>query len=311
MPAGEFAIPAHVRQNVVAWFGAGGLAWLDAAPRTIKRLVDEWGLTLHEPLHGGSVSVVLAVRRGDRTVAVLKLPFIDEESRHEAEALRHYNGAGAVQLYAFDQVSGAMLLEKLSPGTGLDRLDDPEQAIVIATDLLRRLWRPPAADHPFALVRDLATLLAEDLPSRNDRCGSPLPLRLVEESVALARALAASAEDDVVVNRDAHLANILAAEREPWLLIDPKPLVGERAFDGGYLLLDRLGPAPRPDSAGALLRTLAQALGVERERLRAWALLRAVDNVLWAIDVNAPPGQHLAQAHALANGLSGANHDRA
>lgn len=281
-------IPSNVRRNVATWFGAAGHSWLETVPQIVCRLVDEWRLAIHSPLEGGSASLVLTVTQQDSTPAVLKIPFLDDENRHEADALRHYGGVGAVQLYQSDRQSGALLLERLLPGTGLDMLPDPDRAISIATQLLRRLWRPPSPGHPFRHVRDLALEWADELPAKNDRYGSPLPYRLVQEAAALARNLARSEGDDVVVNRDAHLANILSAEREPWLLIDPKPLVGDRSFDGGYLLLDRLEQAPTSRAVDIMLRKLAEGLGVDRERLRSWALLRAIENALWALDVNAP-----------------------
>lgn len=297
----QLKIPLNVCRNVVAWFGADGEAWLDAVPETVGRLVDEWRLTIGSgsPLAGGTCSLVLDTSQRDGTPAILKLPFVDDENRHEADALRHYGGVGAVQLVQYDPQSGALLLEKLLPGSGLDTYPDGDAAIDIACRLLRRLWQPPRRGHPFALVRDLAHGWAETFPTENDRQGCPFPVRLAEEAAVLAREFAQSGGDDVVVNRDAHLANILAAEREPWLLIDPKPLVGDRAFDGAYLLLDRLGVSPTRSAVAPLLRKLAGGLGVERERLRGWAFLRAFENVLWALDVNESADVHFAKANAL------------
>jgi streptomycin 6-kinase len=292
-------IPLNVRRNVVAWFGADGEAWLDSVPETLGRLVDEWRLAIGGPLAGGSSSLVLTAAQRDGTPAVLKVPYVEDENRHEADALRHYRGVGAVQLYRHDPRSGALLLEKLVPGTGLDTYPDADAAIDIACGLLRRLWQSPRRGHPFALVRDLARGWAETLPTENDRHGYPFPARLAEEAAVLAREFAQTGGDDVVVNRDAHLANMLAAEREPWLLIDPKPLVGDRAFDGAYLLLDRLGVSPTRAAVAALLHKLADELGVERERLRGWAFLRAFENVLWALDVNESAAAHLAKANSL------------
>jgi streptomycin 6-kinase len=292
-------IPANVRRNVVAWFGTDGEAWLDSLPRTIMRLVDEWQIAIGSTLVGGTSSLVLAVNLRDGTPAVLKIPFVEDENRYEADALRHYGGVGAVQLYRYDPQSGALLLERLLPGTGLGTYPDADAAIDIACRLLRRLWQPPPHDHPFTLVRDLAHGWAEAFPAENDRHGCPFPARLAEETALLARELEQAAGHDVVVNRDAHLANILAAEREPWLLIDPKPLVGDCAFDGAYLLLDRLGKSPTRPAVAPLLDKLADGLGVERERLRGWAFLRAFENVLWALEVNESPDAHLAKANAL------------
>lgn len=292
-------IAVNIRRNVVAWFGAAGEAWLARLPEIVSRLIDEWELAIGDPLSGGTSSLVLTVNLRDETPAVLKVPFVEDENRHEAAALRHYGGVGAVQLYRHDPQSDALLLERLLPGTGLGTYPDADAAIDIACRLLRRLWHTPRRDHPFALVRDLAHGWADAFPAENDRYGCPFPARLAEELAQLARELAQTGGDDVVVNRDAHLANILAAEREPWLLIDPKPLVGDRSFDGAYLLLDRLGETPTRSAVPPLLGQLAAGLGVDRERLHGWAFLRAFENALWALEVNEPAEVHLAKTNAL------------
>jgi streptomycin 6-kinase len=75
-----------------------------------------------------------------------------------------------------------------------------------------------------------------------------------------------------LVNQDLHGANVLEAEREPWLVIDPKPLVGEREVDGVGLL--RNAPA-RGQSVSVWLDALA-GLGLDRDRLRAWGVAHAL-----------------------------------
>ena len=235
--------------------------------------------------------------------AGLKVPFVDEENRSEADALLHYGGVGAVRLYETDRASGALLLERLTPGLSLAAHPHVEEIVDIACGVLRRIWHPPHPGRPFPRVRDLAAEWADEFPARHDRHGRPFPA-LVDCAAGLARDLAGGDGSEVVVNRDAHAGNILSAEREPWLLIDPKPLVGERSFDAGYLVLDRLGEIPSPTRAEALVDRLANGLGVERERVWAWAFVRAVENAAWALDIDASPAIHLAKATALQHASS-------
>ena len=296
----DLVIPSDLRQTITQWMGSEGEAWIDALPGLVGRLAREWRLEPGAPFTGGSVSLVLAASQEDGTPAVLKIPFPDDESRTEADALKHYGGAGAVRLYAYDPETGAMLLERVAPGTPLAGHPDPHQAVAIACRVLRRLWHPPAPSHRFPLVRDVALDWADRIPASHRQHGSPFPARLVDRAAALARELAEDAGTPVVVNRDAHLGNILAAEREPWLLIDPKPLVGDRAFDAGYLMLDRLDDAPTPGHAGELVQRVAEGLAAEPERVRGWALVRAVENALWALDVHSSPEADLAKAAVLA-----------
>jgi streptomycin 6-kinase len=303
-PAGV-TIPEPLQVTVPAWFGERGRAWLEALPEVVEGLAERWRLTVGLPYSGGSHSLVTAVVRADGSPAVLKVPILDEENLHEADALRHYAGEGAVQPYDADPETGALLLEQLVPGTALSHLADRDQAISVACHVLRRLWKPPAPDHRFSFVRDLAARWAERILADHDRCGKSFPATLIDQAAGLARDFAdregnGDGEESVVVNRDAHLGNILAAEREPWLLIDPKPLVGPPVFDAGYLLLDLLGDHPTPAAAHQLIDTLTERLGVSSADVRGWALLRAVENALWSREVGTDPAPHLTKAAALA-----------
>ncbi|MGH9612614.1 MAG: aminoglycoside phosphotransferase family protein [Bryobacteraceae bacterium] len=164
------------------------------------------------------------------------------------------------------------------------------------------LASPEARSPILASARPCARLV-DRIPASHRRHGSLFPPRLVEQAAILARELADGSDTPVVVNRDAHLGNILAAEREPWLLIDPKPLVGDGTFDAGYLLLDRLGDAPTPARAAELVERIAEGLDAEPGRIQGWGLLRAVENALWALDVHSSPEADLAKATALAAGM--------
>jgi streptomycin 6-kinase len=102
----------------------------------------------------------------------------------------------------------------------------------------------------------------------------------VEQAVALARDLGSSQGESVVLHQDYHGGNVLRSEREPWLAIDPKPLVGEREFDAASLLRDRrdeLVADPRPQRrVRRRLDLLAAELGLDRERMRGWGIVHAL-----------------------------------
>ena len=261
-----------VRRTITAWFGDDGRRWCETAPGVANRLAARWKLRPGAILPGATHALVLACTRADGSPAVLKLPFVDEENRAEADALRLYDGDGAVRLLDHDPDSGALLLERLVPGRPLVDLPDRAQALDIACSLLRRLRRAPPKDHRFPRLRDLAAAWATKF-SKIDQ----MPFA---QAAARARKLGAWQGEDVVVNRDAHLGNVLSAGREPWLLIDPKAVVGDPAFDGAFLLLRNLD-AQTP----GLIQRIAQGLAVDADRLRGWAFLRAVDNMLWATDL--------------------------
>jgi len=228
--------------------------WRERAPALAEECAELWSLRLGEPYEHGHASLTLRAELPDGTPLVLKIGFPHPEAEHEAAALAHYDGRGAVRLLAHDPARNALLLERCEPGTSLLELPDEEVAFRIVAGVLRRLWRPPAADHPFDLLSDLAARWAE-LPGLD---------------AGIVRELVASQGELVVCHQDFHRGNVLRAEREPWLAIDPKPLVGEREFDSAALMRDGPGDLTRR------LDLLSAELALDRERMRLWGIVHAV-----------------------------------
>jgi streptomycin 6-kinase len=257
----------------LAWWldHPGGGEWLDRLPLLVEECASDWGLRLGGTFGSGMMSLTVAVEQSDGTAAVLKLYALDEDAAHEADALRFWDGNGAVRLLAHDRGRRALLLERCEPGTPLAEAEDDEVERV-ARALLPRLWRPPPADHPFRLLADAAARWTEQIPADWEALGRPFEARIVDEAVAACRELGAGDGADVLLHGDFHAGNVLCAEREPWLAIDPVPLVGDRAFDAASLLEH---PRMRSEIDG-----LAAALGLDRERIRRWGIVSAL---VWGI----------------------------
>ncbi|MEV0840015.1 aminoglycoside phosphotransferase family protein [Actinocatenispora sera] len=322
----EHELPAGMAEFIGTGFGPRGRRWLDELPALVEATCRRFDVRITGPvLPGGTHSYVVPVRRRGREL-VLKVPMLDDENVAECAALRCYDGADAVRLYDVDLDSGALLLERADPGTAL--LTEYErgalaldEVVDVVTGLLRRLRRVPTGDlshpappggvpdgppaTPFPLVRDLALRWSTKLPGAYRELTAPptaaeLPRALFEEATELCVALAEPDGPDVLVNRDAHTGNVLSGRGgSAWLLIDPKPVVGDAAFDAGHLLWDLLRYEPTPARAARLVDRIAAGLGVDRARVRGWALIRAVENLTWAV----PAGEgapYLAGATALA-----------
>jgi streptomycin 6-kinase len=293
-------LPQDLRAGVIAWM-PDGKAWAESLPALLEGARQRWQLTVGEPFEGGYTAWVAPAERADGSLCVLKLQYPDELSRHEGDALLMWGGIGAVRLLDRDESSRALLLERLLPGTTLFAIADPEEALTLACAALARLWRPPAAVHPFPTAQASATTWAGDVERLYREHGEPFDVALKRGSVAAFERLAAYDGDEcVVLHQDFHRGNVLRGQREPWLAIDPKPVVGERAFDARWLLYDLLYREPRsPLDPIALLDRLASELSLEAERVRLWTLARAVENALWSFDSGEPPGDDLALAEAL------------
>ena len=249
-----------------------GAAWLDDLPRLVAACVDRWGLRLGDPYPGATVSFVAPAARDDGTAVVLKIQLPHRECEHEAAALAVWDGAGAVRLLDHDPTLGALVLERCTPGTHLAGRD-PEVALDVLVGLLPRLWH--RAGTPFRDAADEARAWAIELPARWERAGRPFERALLDAAVGTLAELVASPGPRVLVHQDLHADNVLAAEREPWLVIDPKPLAGDRELG--------LAPIVRSYELGhsraAVLHRLdrlSAELGVDRGRARAWALAQTV-----------------------------------
>ena len=177
--------------------------------------------------------------------------------------------------------SPALLLERLMPGTPLASLSDDDAATRLAGQVMRQLRRPLAAGHPFPTVERWASGLARLREQFGGGTG-PLPEPLVAQAEGLFLELLASSAAPVLLHGDLHHDNILAAERAPWLALDPKGVAGEPAYEVCALMRN-----PRPQPAAVLARRasiLAEVLEIDRQRILAWSFAHAVLSAWWSIE---------------------------
>ncbi|MGW6914083.1 aminoglycoside phosphotransferase family protein [Kitasatospora sp. NPDC054939] len=276
---GQIVVPERLGRTVGAGEGEPGRRWLDELPDRVAAHLRRWGLTLERVLDpGGSLSLIGYVHRDDLSPAVLKAGFRTPETAQEHAALTHWAGRGAVLLLDADPAEGVLLLERLHGDIPLRSLAEPK-AMLEATSLLHRLWVPPPGGHAFRSVADEVAAARGDLSGRRE-----LPAGagdLLAEALEAADGLLGSAEDEeLLLHGDFHHGNVLAADRAPWLAIDPRPLVGERAYDLARLVLDRADTLIGSPGPGAAVRRrlhqLAEAVEVDPGRLRGWTLFRGV-----------------------------------
>ena len=268
-----------------------GRAWLERLPRLLEECAQRWRLELGTPFPYAYASLALPARLPEGSEAVLKICFPHRESEHEGDALAAWDGNGAVRLLAQDRERWALLLERCRPGTPLREIG-LDGALGVFMDLLPRLWIPVA--EPFRPLAEEAASWAESLPENWARSGRPFERTLLDAALRALEELAPSQGEQVLVHQDLHADNILRSEREPWLVIDPKPLVGEREFS--------LAPIVRSSELGhsqqavrRRLDRLSAELGLDRERARGWALAQTVS---WSFDGDHVP-RHVETARWL------------
>ncbi|MEO6042879.1 MAG: aminoglycoside phosphotransferase family protein [Tepidiformaceae bacterium] len=253
-------------------------------PGIVVACAGRWSLEVSEPFEPLSYNWVAPATRNDGVPVVLKVGFPCRELRSEIEALRVYDGRGIARLLAFDADYGALLLERLQPGTMLDSVRDETEATTIAVGVMRQLWRPAPPDHHFPTVADWGEGLKQ-LHAKSAEEPGPFPADMLAEAEETFAALLATSAEPVVLHGDLHHFNILSAEREPWLAIDPKGVVGEREYEiGAYLRNTRAQIVAEPDARAVLSRRLdifSEVLGMDRQRLRGWAFSQALLSTGW------------------------------
>jgi streptomycin 6-kinase len=237
--------------------------WRATVLDLVAECAEEWGLRVAEPYAPGVVGHVLRAELPDGTPAVLKLFWPHHEAEQEADALERWDGDGAVRLYARDDDRHALLLERCEPGTFLE--DGPD-ALGVLVELLPRLW---TSGEGFRSLSEEADFWRDnDLPGVEDS-------RLRDAAANYLAELAPTQGEQVLLHQDLHGENVLAAEREPWLAIDPKPLAGEREFAVAPIVRSsELGHSKR-DVLYRLDRLTAE-LGLDRERARGWTIAQTV-----------------------------------
>jgi streptomycin 6-kinase len=254
----------------------GWQAWLDALPRLVHDVVKEWELTYDGPPRHGFAALVVPVRTSSGRPAVVKFSWPHDEAEHEHLGLETLRGNGMVRMYRVDPRRQVMLLERLHADEDLRGLPIDEAGEVVA-GLYRRIH--VAAPPQLRPLTDDLTRLPRD---------ASIPHRLVEQAISLSRDFIADpASVGTMIHGDLHYENVLAGDREPWLVIDPKPMSGDPHYELAPMLWNRWEEAVESGNLRDALRRrfflLVDTAELDEVRARDWVIVREVDNALWTI----------------------------
>jgi streptomycin 6-kinase len=250
--------------------------WLIPLPGVIRQVSSQWSITVGEPYQPGGRTAWVAPARGASGVRlVLKVAWRHTEAADEAAGLRSWAGNGTVQLHAVTELGDTtvLLLERCEPGTPLADMAEPEQDRVVA-GLLRRLWIEPPPGHRFRPLQQMCDEWADQFEQEAADGNVPGDPGLARAGIALFRELPSTAERNVMLCTDLHAGNVLAAQREPWLVIDPKPYAGDPTYDVLQHILNcdqRLAADPR-----SFAQQMADLLGLDPQRLLLWLFARCI-----------------------------------
>lgn len=269
--------------------------WLRALPDLLERLAARWSLTVHAPFPEIAYNYVAPAVRADGTQCVLKVSRYLDDTRNEIAALRLWDGQDAVRLLDADLDLGALLIERVEPGTMLVEVaeTDDDAATAIAAGILGRLWRPapePNGLNPLAIWCAAYDRNREALA----RGAGGFPAALFQRADALRHDLLSSTETPTVLHGDLHHFNILRSQRAPWLAIDPKGLVGDRCFDVCQFFRN-----PHDVTRGVNRRRLdifCSELGLDRARTKDWCFVHAMLDACWDFEDGNPWQRTVAYA---------------
>jgi streptomycin 6-kinase len=263
--------------------GEAGRAFIAGLPDRAEDFLERWELRLDgAAMHGVTALILPVVRRPDDTPAVLKLQLLDEESEGEPVALRAWDGDGAVRLLDHDAATGTMLLERLDQARMLSYVPDSREAVLVIARLLVHLTSLPAPDGMRGLG-EIAGAMLEQTPWALERIADAEARGLVADCAASVREVV-DTPGDRLLHWDLHYDNVLAADRAPWLAIDPKPLAGDPGFDLLPAIVNRFDA----DEVVWRFDAMTDVLGLDRARARAWTLGRVLQNCLWEIEDGRP-----------------------
>lgn len=262
--------------------------WLADLPGLVAGYERRWRVRTGPPFRSGTSSWAAPGESVDGRPVVLKIAWPHREARQESAGLLHWDGAGAVRVLHADSERYALLLERCLPGASLSEAGlSLDRGLAAAAGVLRQLWSVPVpADAPFERVGAVTAEWAALLRERMRTLRPPFDPGLVERGASLLETLPATATRTVLVHGDANPNNLLSAERQPWLAIDAKPMLGDPAYDPPFLLT-QLSPPITPTDGPTTIRDrylrFADLVGEPADRLLAWSLARTVEGALWYV----------------------------
>ncbi|MFI2227795.1 aminoglycoside phosphotransferase family protein [Streptomyces fradiae] len=279
-------VPHHLAASYASGFGEDGRVWIAGLPALAASMLERWDLERDGPARAGESSLVLPVLRPDGAPAVLRLQMPRQETTAALIGLRTWNGKGMVRLLDHDPTSSSMLLERLDGARTLASVSDDDVAMSTLAELLARLVAVPA---PRSLrgLGDVASEMLDQVPRAVMALADPADRRRVR-SWASAVAELAGEPGERMLHWDLHYGNVLAAQREPWIAVDPEPLAGDPGFDLWPALDSRWDDVVAKGDTPRIVRRrfdlLTEVLGLDRARATGWTLGRLLQNALWDVD---------------------------
>lgn len=277
-------IPPSFESNVKDLHGEAGELWLANLPALIEKYAEKWNFKIEESPLALTYNFVIPVRLRTGLAAVFKVGFPGQVLDQEIRALQCFNGHGAVKLLKSDGSSGALLLEKVEPGTSLQNfsIKDDAEGIEITANVISTLHGVGNSATEFPTLKDrLDDLHAAKLAVDEKR--APFDLALIASAIAECQRLLDSTEKTVLLHGDLHPGNILRSG-ENWLAIDPQGVIGDPCFEVAAFIRNPSSISSTVGLGEVLVRRMdlfSELLGLDRNRVWGWCFVQTLVSAWW------------------------------
>ena len=320
MDVTQSALSEVFRSRMRSAFGEAGQKWLSEIDRILSECASHWGLSIGDAYPNPSYQLVFpCVGRAGRRLA-LKLGVPRDELRDEAIALRYWSGRGTVKIIDDNQRLGALLLERIDPGSQLADVasDNDDSATEIGATAFMRvaaagIIRADAQSPDLRLLPSLATW-ADAFRRYSERFpdGGPIGSEAIARASTMFRALTSSTTSVGILHGDLHHHNILRSgpSDDDWVVIDPKGIIGDQTFEAGAFLRNPVAAFGSGIDGVARTRRRIDILiaitGNDRERMIDWAWVGTVLSAVWCVEEDAPDSSSIAWPMAVSGWIDAA-----
>lgn len=285
-------LSAEFVNKVKRVWGEDGEKWAAAFPEALSACVTAWELENITPLSNLSYNFIAAAETASGQAVILKMGVPNPELTTEVLALRAYNGRGAARLLDYDSVHSALLLERLSPGTELHRLGNNLQECETAARVMEQITILPPDKHEFPSIAEWVEVF-DETEQEVDPQAYGLPVAMLDTARGYAEELIRTTGQDWLLHGDLHHFNILYDEQRGWTAIDPKGVIGDKAYQTARFFFN---PSPdllsMPDPLAVTRQRadiFSERLKLDRQRILRWAYVDCILSACWSIDEGADP----------------------
>lgn len=281
-------IPEWFQKKMADVFGEAGKAWLTNVESTMQFCEKEWKLQIDAPVSNLSYNYVLHAKDGEGTPVILKLGVPSFDFTNEIRTLKVYGGKGCARLLKADAERGAMLLEKLVPGTMLSEEKDEKAAVHTFLRVWKAIRTPVPAECKSPTILDWASGLVR-YHTMHPNGDGPIEARYIEMAQAYFAELTETTERMELLHGDLHHENILYDDKNGWLAIDPKGVVGDPYFDLISFMTNHLLKKENPKQL-LLQRVelITEGLSLDRERLLKAGVAMGILSTCWGLEDHDP-----------------------